>query len=48
MIIKREAQEALLEQYLKKHSIERTEGFADGMTAMIDFIDKLMRAKKDK
>jgi hypothetical protein len=45
MLITKEQQEALVEQYMKNHNADECNGFIDGMVAMLDLIIKLENNK---
>ena len=40
MIVTKEHQEALINAYLKNHTVAETEAFSEGMEAMFNYIKK--------
>lgn len=46
MIITREQQEALLENYIKNNPQGEHMGFIDGMTAMLALVDRILLREK--
>lgn len=46
MIITKEQQEFLLDEYIRKHhNQDECSGFIDGMNAMMELVDKLLKQK---
>jgi len=45
MIISKEIQEKAVNEYLKNNSIEKTEGFIDGMSKAFEIINKTLKEK---
>jgi hypothetical protein len=49
MLITKEQQEALVDNYIKaKHSQDEVIGFIDGLQAMLNLIEKIDKASKQK
>lgn len=47
MIITKEQQEAMINNYAKNHNSYETVGFVDGLIAFLELIEKLDQAKKN-
>ncbi len=47
MIITKEQQEAMINNYAKNHNSYEVVGFVDGLNAMLELIEKLDQAKKN-
>jgi len=45
MLITKEQQEAMVDAYISSHNYDQYVGFIDGMKAMIDLMEKLIKPK---
>lgn len=45
MIISKETQEKIVNDYLKNNSVEKTNGFVDGFNEALKLIDKILNEK---
>jgi hypothetical protein len=48
MIISKEIQEKAVNDYFLSNSIEKTEGFIDGVNECLKIIDKIIKDQKEK
>ena len=46
MILSKEIQEKAVNEYLKNNSVEKTQGFIDGMNKAFELIDKIKKEAK--
>ena len=48
MIVSKEFQEKIVNDYLKNNSTEKTQGFIDGINKAFELIDKILKENKNE
>ena len=48
MVLRAEAQEKIINEYLLQHTVEQTKSFIDGMEATIKLINKIKQQEQER